>query len=109
MPLYWEGNAAPNLAQSMQDTGGVMDMIPDLDTWKLTAKRGLWAYKGLKSVFALFAVFRRLGKSGKKRHAITPEKYKRVERNKQRNHKISGRTVCIWFCKCVWTVKKRYF
>ncbi len=85
-------------------------MIPYLDTWKVTAKRGLWAYKGIKSVFALFTAFRRLGKSTRKKHAISPEVY-RAKQNRNHKKHFSGWTVwvCFWFCKFAWTVKKRYF
>lgn len=84
-------------------------MIPHLDTWKLTAQRGLWAYKGLKSIFALVAMLRRLGKHSKKQYTISPERPKQAR--KPRNHKSMGQTVGIYFllCKYVWTVKKRYY
>lgn len=84
-------------------------MIPHLDTWKVTAQRGLWAYKGLKSVFALLTMLRRLGKRRKKQYTISPERPKQA--HKPRNHKNMGQTVGIYFllCKYVWTVKKRYY
>lgn len=86
-------------------------MIPDLTAWKATAQKGIWAYKGVKSVFVLFTAFRRLGKRGRTQHAISPKRYKRMEQNRNQKKHFSGWTVwaCFWFCKFAWTVKKRYF